>query len=230
MDATRRPLSRDRVLTTAVRIADRDGLAALTMRSLAAELGVKPMSLYHHVRNKEEILDGIVDAVFAEIDLPDPAAGWRAQVRRRAVSARVVLARHPWALTLMESRTNPGPATLRQHDTMLATFLQAGFSLQATAHAYAVLDAYVYGFALQEASLPFGDADDVAEVAEPIMDRMPMEEYPNMARFAMEHAMKPGYSFGASFEVGLDLVLDGLARLRSTGDGDGEREGDGEAW
>lgn len=221
MSTTRPPLSRDRVLSAAVRIADRDGLHALTMRSLATELDVKPMSLYHHVRNKDEILDGIVDAVFAEIDLPDPSGPWREQVRRRASSARSALARHPWALTLMESRTNPGPATLQQHDAMLATFRRGGFSLPATAHAYAVLDAFVYGFALQEASLPFDESDDVPRVAEPIIERMPMQEYPNMARFAMEHVMKPGYSFGASFEVGLDLVLDGLARLAGVGEGEG---------
>ncbi|MFN8081187.1 MAG: TetR/AcrR family transcriptional regulator [Kineosporiaceae bacterium] len=224
MGETRAPLSRERVLEAAVRIADDAGIAALTMRSLAEELGVKPMSLYHHVRNKEEILDGIVDVVFAEIDLPDPSGDWREQVRRRAGSARQALRRHPWALALLETRTRPGPETLRQHDAMLGTFRAAGFSLPATAHAYAVVDAFVYGFALQEASLPFDGSDDVTQVAEPILAEMPLAQYANLAEFAMGHVMQPGYDFGASFAVGLELVLDGLADMVAR-DGGARRPG-----
>jgi AcrR family transcriptional regulator len=206
-----RALSRDKVFAAAVMIADVDGLAALTMRSLAQELGVKPMSLYYYVRSKEEILDGIVDSVFAEIELPEVGREWRAEVRRRAQSARQVLGRHPWALALMETRTNPGPATLRHHDAMLGTLRAAGFSLPLTAHGYAIIDAYVYGFALQEASLPFESAQSAGEVADSIMQRFAVDDYPHLVEFATQHVLQPGYDFGAQFDFGLDLILDGLA-------------------
>jgi AcrR family transcriptional regulator len=210
----RRPatsLSRDKVFAAAVVIADVDGLAALTMRSLAQKLGVKPMSLYYYVRNKEEILDGIVDSVFAEIELPEVGREWRAQVRRRAQSARHVLGRHPWALALMETRTDPGLATLRHHDAMLGTLRAAGFSLPLTAHAYVIIDAYIYGFALQEASLPFEGAESAGEVAGSIMQGFAVGDYPHLVEFATQHVLQPGYDFGAQFDFGLDLILDGLA-------------------
>lgn len=210
--ARRVPLSRDRVLAAAVTIADDEGLAALTMRSLAKALAVQPMSLYHYVRDKGQILDGIVDVVFAEIDLPRIGMPWREEIRRRSMSARDVLARHPWALALLETRTSPGPATLRHHDAMLGTFRSAGFSLSATGLAYAMVDAYVYGFALQEASLPF-DTGSAADVAASIMDDFDAGEYPHLAEFAVEQAMLPDYDFGAQFEPGLQLVLDSVARL-----------------
>jgi AcrR family transcriptional regulator len=216
----RAPLSRERVLRGAVAVADRAGLGALTMRSLAQELGVKPMSLYHHVANKDEILDGIVDLVFSEIDLPSPGGDWRSEVRRRAVSARRALRCHPWAIGLMESRTSPGPATLRQHDAMLGTLRGAGFSVAMTAHAYALLDAYVYGFALQEASLPFDGPDTVAEVAEPMMRRFPAGEYPHLVEMATQYVLQPGYDFGDEFEFGLGVILDGLTRSMPGNGGD----------
>ena len=213
-DAKKRiPLSRERVLHGAVAIADASGIGALTMRSLARELSVKPMSLYHHVANKEEILDGIIDAVFSEIELPPPAADWRSAMRHRALSARVVLARHPWAIPLMESRSNPGPATLRQHDAMIGTLRRAGFSMQMTAHAYSLLDSYVYGFALQESGLPFDSPDTVRDVAEAILVQFSSEEYPHLAALATEHVLQPGYDYGNEFLFGLDLILDGLDRL-----------------
>lgn len=197
-------------------IADAEGIGALTMRSLASSLDSKPMSLYHYVANKDEVLDGIVDAVFAEIDRPDPGEAWRTEMTRRAHSARAVLVRHPWALALMESRTSPGPETLRHHDAMLATLRAGGFSLALTAHAYAMIDAFIYGFALQEASLPFDDADSAHDVAQPILDGFDLGLYPSMAEFATDHVMQPGYSFGDSFSFGLDLILDGLdAALRT---------------
>jgi AcrR family transcriptional regulator len=206
-------LSRERVLRAAVGIADAHGLAALTMRSLAAELGTKPMSLYYYIRNKDELLDALVDGVFAEIDLPQVGGEWRAEVRRRSLSARAVLARHPWALTLVETRTSPGPATLRHHDAMLGVLRAGGFSLPMTAHAYAIVDAYVYGFVLQEASLPFDSGDSANAVAESIMAGFASDEYPYMVEFATQHVQRPGYSFGEQFEFGLDLILDALAQL-----------------
>ena len=208
---TRTPLSRERVLHAALAVADAGGVGALTIRSLADQLGVKPMSVYHHVANKDEILDGIVDLVFAEIELPDPHGEWRPEVRRRAASVRDVLSRHRWAIGLLESRTTPGPATLRQHDAMLGTLRAAGFSTALTAHAYALLDSYVYGFALQEASLPFEGPDGPAEVAEPILGLMLAGGYGHMVDMARDHYLQPGYDFGDEFDFGLDLVLDGLA-------------------
>ena len=207
----RAPLSRDRVLLGALAVADAGGIAGLTIRSLAQELGVKPMSVYHHVANKDEILDGIVDLVFAEIELPSTDGDWRAEIRRRAESARAVLSRHRWAIGLLESRTSPGPATLRQHNAMLGTLRAAGFSVEMAGHAYALLDSYVYGFALQEAGLPFEGPDTVAEVAEPIMEFFTTGEYPHMVELATEYVLKPGYDFGNEFEFGLTLILDGLA-------------------
>jgi AcrR family transcriptional regulator len=169
------------------------------------------MSVYYHVANKDEILDGIVDLVFGEIELPNAGGDWRAEMTTRARSARAALRRHPWAIGLMESRTAPGPATLRHHDAVLGTLLAAGFSREATAHAYALIDSYTYGFALQEAGLPFDGRDTVADVAEPIMDRFATGEYPHMLDMATNYYLRPGYDFGDEFEFGLSLILDGLS-------------------
>jgi AcrR family transcriptional regulator len=208
----RTPLSRERVLRSAIAIADAGGIAALTIRSLADDLGVKPMSVYHHVAGKAQILDNIVDLVFAEIDLPSPGGDWQAEIRRRSHSARRVLRRHPWAIGLMESRTSPGPATLKHHDATIGTLRAAGFSVAMTAHAYALIDSYVYGFALQEAALPFDGPDTVAEVAAPMMQLFTTGEYPHLVELTTEHVLQPGYDFGDEFEFGLTLILDGLAR------------------
>ena len=208
------PLSRDRVLRAAAAFADGNGLASLSMRKLGETLGVEAMSLYHHVANKAELLDGMVDLVFAEIDLPADGADWKTAMRVRAVSARRVLARHRWAIGLMESRTSPGPATLRHHDRVLGILRGAGFSVELAAHAFSVLDSYIYGFALQEASLPFDTADQTAEVAQMIMSRMPAEEYPHLTELTVTHVLKPGYHYGNEYEFGLDLILDGLDAAR----------------
>jgi AcrR family transcriptional regulator len=210
--AQRTALSRERVLRAAMTVADAGGIASLTIRSLARELGVKPMSVYHHVSNKDEILDGIVDLVFSEIEPPSTEGDWRSEMRRRAISARRVLRCHPWAIGLLESRATPGPATLRHHDATIGTLRAAGFSVEMTAHAYALLDSYVYGFALQEATLPFDDPDTLAEVAEPIMRGFSADDYPHFVEMVTEHVLKPGYNFGDEFEFGLTVILDGLAR------------------
>jgi len=213
-DAKRRlPLSRERLLRGAIAVADAGGIGSLTIRSLAHELGVKPMSLYHHVANKEVILDGIIEVVFSEIDLPPADADWRQAMRQRAISARGVLRRHPWATPLMESRTNPGPATLRHHDAVLGTLRRAGFSIAMAAHAYSLLDSYIYGFALEEAALPFGGPETVPDVAEAFLARFPSAQYPYLAELTTEHVLQPGYDYGKEFEFGLDLILDGLERL-----------------
>jgi len=218
--APRTPLTRQRVLRAAVALADRGGVGALSMRKLAQELGVEAMSLYHHVANKDDILDGIVDVVFGEIELPTGKAGWEAAMRRRSVSAREALRRHPWATGLMESRRTPGPANIRHHDAVLGVLRNAGFPVELAAHAYSLLDSYIYGFALQEASLPFQTPEETAEVAQEIMAVFPADDYPHLAEIATEHVLQPGYDYGDEFLYGLDLILDGLARARATAGGD----------
>lgn len=199
------------MLQAAIAVADAGGLASLTIRSLAHELGVRPMSVYHYVAGKDEILDAVVDLVYAEIDLPEPGGEWKAQMRRRARSARSVLARHPWSIALLQSRLHPGPATLRHHDAVIGTLLGAGFSLELTAHAYAVIDSYVFGFALSDVTLPVHGPATVAETAEAMLaEHVDASSYPHLVAFTTGHVMQPGYDFGAEFGFGLDLVLDGL--------------------
>ena len=212
--APRIPLNRQRVLGAAVALADRGGVRSLSMRKLAHELGVEAMSLYHHVANKDDILDGIVDVVFSEIELPSGDADWKAAMRQRAISAREALLRHPWATGLMESRSTPGPATLRHHDAVLGILRTAGFSVELAAHAFSVLDSYIYGFALQEANLPFDTPEETAEVAQAIMAELPADEYPHLTEMTVEHVLQPGYDYGNEFLFGLDLILDGLDRAR----------------
>jgi AcrR family transcriptional regulator len=209
----RRPrLTRERVLRAALSVADSGGLGSLTIRSLAQELGVKPMSVYYHVANKDEILAALVDIVFGEISLPVPGRDWRSELEKRAHSARDILARHRWAIGLLESRSNPGPANLRHHDTVLATLRAAGFSAEMTAHAYALIDSYVYGFALQEASLPFKGPESAGDVAGPIMQQMAEGDYPHLLQMATSYYMQPGYDFADEFQFGLDLIFGGLER------------------
>lgn len=207
-------LSRERVLHGALAVADAGGIGSLTIRSLAQALGVKPMSVYHHVANKDEILDGIVDLVFQEIELPSAGGDWRTELRRRAESARRVLRRHPWALGLLESRTTPGPATLRHHNAVLGILRGAGFSVPMAAHAYALLDSYVYGFALQETTLPFDGPQSVTDVVEPMTQRAFADAYPHLVEMATEHILKPGYDFGDEFDFGLDVILDALTQKK----------------
>jgi AcrR family transcriptional regulator len=210
--AARARLTRERVLRAAIGLADTSGIQSLSMRKLGVELGVEAMSLYNHVTSKSDLLDGMVDLVFAEIDLPIDGVGWRDAMRRRAISAREVLARHRWATGLMETRTSPGPATLRHHDAVLGILRGAGFSVAMAAHAYSLLDSYTYGFAMQEANLPFDTGEETAALAQSILARGAPGEYPHLTEFTVEHVLKPGYDYGAEFEYGLDLILDGLER------------------
>lgn len=212
----RTPLSRERVLLAAIDLADTDGIEALSMRTLAQELGVTAMSLYNHVANKDDMLDGIVDVVFGEIGLPPAGADWKAAMRERAISAREVLARHPWAIGLMEARSRPGPANLRHHDAVIGCLREAGFSIAMAAHAYSVLDSYIYGFALQQTSLAFKASEEVAAVAEQILRRFPVHAYPHLTELTIQHVLQPGYDYADEFAFGLDLILDGLARVRHT--------------
>ena len=212
-----RKLTPQAVVTTALAIADRHGLEALTMRGLARELGVEAMSLYHHFASKDALLDAMVDRVYAAILLPEASGQWRAELRRRSVSVRQVLHAHPWALPLMESRRAPGPANLAYHEANIACLRAAGFTPEQVAHAYAIVDAFVYGFVLQEATLPFESGDEAAAMIEQDAFGEALASYPNMVWFTQEVILGPGYSFTREFEPGLDLVLEGIqSRLSST--------------
>jgi AcrR family transcriptional regulator len=215
--APRARLSRERVLLAAIALADVGGIESLTMRKLGEHVGVEAMSLYNHVANKEDLLNGMIDVIFAEVDLPSGDAGWKSALRRRAISMREVLARHRWAIGLMESRSAPGPATLRHHDAVLGTLRQAGFSIELTAHAYSALDSYIYGFALQERGLPFDGAEQVAEMAQTFLEHFPAAEFPHLAELTTRHVLQPGYDYGDEYAFGLDLILDGLERAHRRG-------------
>lgn len=203
-------LTRQRVLQAAVALADEAGIEALSMRKLGEQVGVEAMSLYKHVANKDDLLDGMVDGVFAELELARDEPDWRRAMRDRAISVRSVLKRHPWAVPLMQSRTNPGPSTLGHLNALIGILRAAGFSVVLTAHALSVIDAYVYGFAMQEKALPFDTEERSTDVIEHILAAMPADEWPHLVEFSREHVLKPGYDYGKEFEWGLDLVLDGL--------------------
>lgn len=209
---SRLPLTRGRVLLAAVALADASGLATLTMRKLGQALGVEAMSLYNHVANKEALLDGMVDLIFEEIGLPPRDVGWREAMRQRAVAAWGTLGRHRWAIGLLDSRRAPGYATLRHHDAVIGCLREGGFSLALAAHAFSALDSYIYGFALQQASLPFETGEEAAAVANEMLQLFPADEYPHLAALTVEHVMQPGYDYAAEFAYGLDLILEGLER------------------
>jgi AcrR family transcriptional regulator len=213
---TRTPLSRDRILRAALDLADRDGFEACTMRRLGAQLGVEAMSLYRYVASKEDLLSGLVDLVFGEIELDEPGAtGWRTAMRDRARSQRAAMRRHPWAIGHMEGRMQPGPASLRVHDGTLGILREAGFPFRAAVRANSVLDAYVYGFALQERDLPARAGGATAEVMREQARHVPdMADYPYLVE-AMGEFAGAGYDFDAEFASGLELILDGIERLRS---------------
>jgi AcrR family transcriptional regulator len=210
----RRRLSRQRVLRAAIAHADAAGLEALTMRQLAEMLKVAPMALYRHIANKDDLTDAMIDVVFSEIGLPSGGADWKTAMRERAISLHDVLARHRWAIGLMESSRHPGPANLRHHDAVIGKLRASGFTIAMAAHAYSVLDSYIYGFATTKLNLPFGTSAAVAAVAKDMFEPFPANEYPNLAEFITEYAMKPGYDYADEFDYGLDLILDGLERVR----------------
>jgi AcrR family transcriptional regulator len=213
---TSQHLTRERVLAGAMQLADDAGMDSFTIRKLAAALGVKPMTIYYHLPSKEAIIDGMVDEVFKEIDLPQEDVDWRLAIRDRYLSARRVLNRHPWAPPLMESRTTPGAATLQHHNAVLGCF-RRGLSIEMTAHAYAILDSYLYGFALEEAMLPGGGTgDELSGLAEGML-QVYSEQYPFLFELATERVLAESYQFGDSFEFGLDMIIDGLSRAALTG-------------
>jgi AcrR family transcriptional regulator len=212
-ETPRKRLSRARVLEAAVALADKIGLEAFSMRGLAQELGVVPMALYKHFGNKDELLDGMVDIVFDEMEFPAAGADWRSTLRRRAITAREALRRHSWAIGLMESR-HPGPANLRHHNATMACLREAGFSFEMAIHAYSVQDAFICGFALQEKDLGFETPESAGKAARRRADRIgALDDYPYLAEIATR-LPKSEYNTADEFAWGLDLILDGLDRLR----------------
>jgi AcrR family transcriptional regulator len=214
--ATRKPLSNARVLQAAVALADEAGLEAFSMRGLAQELGVVPMALYKHVANKDELLDGMVDIVFSEIELPSGDLDWRSAMRRRAISTRAALKRHSWAIGMMESR-HPGPANLRNHNAVMGCLRKAGFPFKMAIHAYSVQDSYIYGFSLQERDTGFDNPHSAGEAAQRRAVTIgAFEDYPYLVEIAAK-LPESGYDNAVEFAWGLDLILDGLDRLRHAG-------------
>jgi AcrR family transcriptional regulator len=211
----RAPLSRDRVLRAAVALADERGIAELTMRKLAKELGVEAMSLYNHVAHRGDLLDGMIDLVFGEIDPPATGGDWKAELRKRAVSTRAALLRHRWAVGEMEGRTSHGPANLKVHDAILGCLRAAGFSIELTVSAMSMQDAYIYGFALQQTDMSSQTPEDFAAVAQQQMVDYAdaLADYPNLVEVVGGHVAKAGYDYETEFLFGLDLILDGLERL-----------------
>jgi AcrR family transcriptional regulator len=213
---TRAPLSRERVLETAVALADAHGLEWLSMRKLADELGVAAMSLYYYVPNKVELIDGMIDIVFSEIEPPSLELDWKTAMRRRALSTRAALNRHRWAVGNMEGRTTHGRANLRLHDAVLGCLRAAGFSIEMSVHAYSVQDAYIYGFALQETDMSSETPDDFAAEAQRQMEVYAdmLADYPHLVEVVGGYVAQEGYDYATEFLFGLDLILDGLDRLR----------------
>jgi AcrR family transcriptional regulator len=209
-------LNKERVLDAAVELAGRDGLESLTMRKLADELGAGAMSLYHYVPNKEQLLDGMVDIVFGEIELPSTDVDWKTAMRKRALSTREALRRHPWAIGLMEGRRNHGTANLRLHNAVLGCLRAAGFSLEMTVHAYSIQDSYIYGFALQERDMAPETADEFAAEAQRQMQEYEavLADYPHLVEVVGGYVAESGYDYATEFLFGLDLILDALDKLR----------------
>jgi AcrR family transcriptional regulator len=205
------PLSRERVLRAALRLADEEGIESLSMRKLAQELGVKAMSLYNHVTNKDNILDGIIDMVISEIELPDLTIDWKTAMRRRSISAHAVLLRHPWATMAIMSQLNIGPAMLRYVDATLGCLREAGFSFEMADHAWNAIDSHIYGFTLQELNFPL-EAAEYSEVAEDNLSLIPSDQYPYLNQLT-HHVMDGRYNGLHEFEFGLDLILNGLDGL-----------------
>jgi AcrR family transcriptional regulator len=210
------PLTRERVLQAAVRLADEGGFESLTMRRLGQELGVQAMSLYNHVANKDDIRDGIVDLVMGEIDLPSAGADWKAAIRRSAISAHDTFLRHPWACSLQMTTVMVSPARLRWMESVLRTFREAGFSAELTHHAYHAIDSHITGFTLWLANLPFGTHEELADLAKAFLRDFPADDYPYFVEHAEWHLREPSPDDPREFEFGLDLILDGLERIRDT--------------
>lgn len=206
---SREPVTRDRAVQVAVALADADGIESLSMRKLARELGVEAMSLYYHVKSKDDILDGMIESVIGEMVLPAADAEWKAAMRERAESVRSVLGRHPWAISMVDSRTTQ--TTMMHLDAVIGCLRHAGFSVAMAAHAMSLVDSYVHGFALQEASLPLDESGDIGATTEDILAQQGMmAAFPHLAEMGVTLILQPGYAYGNEFAFGLRVILDGI--------------------
>jgi AcrR family transcriptional regulator len=210
----RLPLSRERVMHAAIALADESGIEALSMRRLGQELGVEAMSLYNHVANKDDLEDGIVEIVLGEIEVPSDGADWKAALRQTAISSHEVFVRHRWACGLMMGTSGVSPARLRWMEAVLRTLREAGFSADMTHHAYHALDSHITGFTLWQVSLPFETKEELVDLAEGFMREIPADEYPYVIEHAEQHLAPSSPDEATEFEFGLELILDGLERLR----------------
>ncbi len=208
------PLSRERVLRTAIELADREGIGALTMRRLAQELGIEAMSLYHYVRSKDDILAGMVDLVTTEIPLPDPAGDWKGAIRRTAIAEFEILAAHPWAASTILSVKQASEPRIRYMDWILGTLRQGGFSEDVTDLGYHALESHIMGFTLWVVGMNLGTQEELATTARRFLETFPQEEYPYLVEH-IHHHLKPRPAGEGSFAFGLDLILDGLERIGS---------------
>ena len=213
---TRAALSRERVLRAALELVDERGLEALSMRKLAQELGVEAMSLYNHVENKDDIVGGIVDLVAGEMEAPKPGVDWKTALRDSAISVHEALTRHRWAARIWMTAGSTGGDRMRSAEAVLRCLRESGFSKDLTYHAYHVWQGYALGFTLQELNFPH-DRDSIKEMATRFLREFPTDEYPYLAEHIEQHIDPPLEEHEGAFEFGLDLILDGLERLRTTG-------------
>jgi AcrR family transcriptional regulator len=211
------PMSRERVLSAAVELADRNGIEALSMRKLARELGVEAMTLYYYVANKNDLLEGMADLVASEIELPATDVDWKDATRRRAMSAHEVLARHHWASPVW-MRVMIGPARMRYMDAALGAYRRAGLSPASTELAFHAVENHIVGYTLQESTFPL-EADDLATAAREFLDKLPADEFPDLAEHIEQHLTHEDVIGGGDFEFGLELLLEGIERIRSSGGG-----------
>ncbi len=208
----RETLTRERVLHAALDLADERGIDALSMRELGRHLGVDAMSLYNHVDNKDDLLNGIVDLVVGEIDLPPDEVDWSDAMRTRALCAQAAFTRHPWASQLMDSRTSSGPERLRYFDWVIGTLRRAGFSVDVALHAFSAIDSYVYGFARQQANVS-SDEPSSPEAAQELLAEIPTDQFPHLTEVITHYIRHGGYDPDTDFDFGLNLILDSLQRL-----------------
>ncbi|MEO1353565.1 MAG: TetR/AcrR family transcriptional regulator C-terminal domain-containing protein [Cyanobacteria bacterium J06635_15] len=208
------PLSQERVLHAAIRLADEGGIESLSMRKLAQALGVKAMSLYNHVANKDDLLDGMVDIVVSEFEVPDLDLDWKTAMRQRATSAHEALLRHPWATLALVSRVNVGPAMLRYIDATLGCLRKAGFSFEMADHAWNAIDSHIYGFTLQALNFPF-EPEEYSDVATDYVSQIPADQYPYLNQLT-HHVIAGHYDGLHDFKFGLELILNGLDRFRDS--------------
>ena len=211
----RLPLSRDRILHTALELADQAGIESLTMRKLGQKLGFEAMSLYNHVANKDDVLDGILDLVLAESEPPSPAGDWATAVRTSAISVHEALRGHAWSCALLMSPGRIRPARLRYMDLLLGRLREAGFSAETTYSAYHVLDGYIFGFSLWETSHSY-TAEEASNLAATFMETITAEAYPYLHEHAQQHFSEGPHREVSAFELGLDLIVDGLKKIRET--------------